>query len=373
LAAFIGLAIAMGIGRFALTPLLPLLQTKHGLGISGAGWLASANYVGYLFGALVALHVRADGAVLIRAALIGTAAATLAMGFSENFAAWLVLRAAAGFASAFLLINLSAWSLERVGRFPLLRAGVFSGVGGGIVVVGSLCLLLISAVNSAQAWMILGATTLGLTALVWPAFAASEIAERDVARGDHRQHWRLVAAYGATGFGYIIPATFLPVIAKAGTAEPFHIALAWPALGVAAFCSTFVAMAGGGRASALRRWRWAQTIMAFGVGVAAVAPTLAGVLVSGVCVGGTFMVVTMAAMEAGRTFGGASPRRLMAALTTAFAAGQLAGPVVVPFAVAADGDFSLILLMAALTLVAGTVLLPREHRQHIVTLPHSET
>jgi len=362
----------MGVGRFALTPLLPLLQSEHGLGISGAGWLAAANYVGYLFGALVALQVRTRG-VLIRAALIATAAATFAMGLSENFAAWLVLRTGAGFASAFLLINLSAWSLERVGGFPLLRAGVFSGVGGGIVLVGSLCLLLISVANSAHAWMILGATTMALAALVWPAFAASETVERTVPREDHGKHWRLIAAYGATGFGYIVPVTFLPLIAKAGTAEPFHIALAWPALGVAALCSTFAVTVGGGRASALCRWRWAQTIMAIGVGVAAVAPTLAGVLVSGVCVGGTFMVITMAAMEAGRTYGGSSPRRLMAALTTAFAAGQLAGAMVVPFGVAADGDFSLILLTAALTLLGGASLLPREHRQHIVNFPHPET
>ena len=48
----LGLAAAMGIGRFAFTPMLPLMQAQHGLSISDGGWLAGANYLGYLLGGL---------------------------------------------------------------------------------------------------------------------------------------------------------------------------------------------------------------------------------------------------------------------------------------------------------------------------------
>jgi hypothetical protein len=187
-----------------------------------------------------------------------------------------------------------------------------------------------------------------------------------------RAQWRLIAAYAAAGFGYIVPATFLPLIVKAGAASDFEIALAWPLFGIAAFCSTFIGGAVSNTTSVLRSWRWAQSVMAFGVAVAAFAPTVAGVIVSAVCVGGTFMVITMAAMVAGRTFGGTEPRRLIAVLTAAFAAGQLAGPLVAPFVMGEGRDFSPLLLVAAGALAAGAVLLPSASRPPIVSRTQKE-
>ena len=53
-----GLASAMGIGRFAFTPLLPLMQEASGITLVQGGSLAAANYLGYLLGATacMALH-----------------------------------------------------------------------------------------------------------------------------------------------------------------------------------------------------------------------------------------------------------------------------------------------------------------------------
>ena len=42
----LGLAAAMGIGRFAFTPLMPLMQAHSGLSLAQGGWLAAANYAG---------------------------------------------------------------------------------------------------------------------------------------------------------------------------------------------------------------------------------------------------------------------------------------------------------------------------------------
>ena len=47
------LASAMGIGRFAFTPLLPMMLHDGVVDLPQGSWLATANYLGYLLGALL--------------------------------------------------------------------------------------------------------------------------------------------------------------------------------------------------------------------------------------------------------------------------------------------------------------------------------
>ena len=52
LAGMLSLAVAMGIGRFAFTPLLPMMLHDGVVDLPGASWLATANYLGYWLGAM---------------------------------------------------------------------------------------------------------------------------------------------------------------------------------------------------------------------------------------------------------------------------------------------------------------------------------
>ena len=61
-AGMLTLAAAIGIGRFAFTPVLPMMQKDLGLSLQAAGWLASANYAGYFVGALSAVWLRGRAA-----------------------------------------------------------------------------------------------------------------------------------------------------------------------------------------------------------------------------------------------------------------------------------------------------------------------
>src|SRR6201994_3129573 len=79
----LALASAMGIGRFSLTPILPLMQQDKGLTLAAGSWLATTNYLGYLAGALVCIVLQPRPAPAIRWGLLWVGVLTLAMGFCE--------------------------------------------------------------------------------------------------------------------------------------------------------------------------------------------------------------------------------------------------------------------------------------------------
>jgi predicted MFS family arabinose efflux permease len=353
------LAVAMGIGRFAFTPVLPMMQQDAGLSVAGGGWLASANYVGYLAGALWAGAARVNAAAAIRAGLAAIAVATAAMALDAGFAAWAALRFVAGVASAWVLIHTSAWCLERIAALhrPILPGVLFTGVGAGVAGAGLLCVFLMAMhQGSATAWLVLGAAAAVITALLWRTFDAS--AGRSAAQpAPHRWTWtqaRYVVAYGTYGFGYIIPATFLPVMAKEIVSDPAVFGWAWPAFGTAAALSTLGVALLAGRFGNRAAWIGCHLVMAFGVAAPVLWPGFGGILVAAICVGSTFVVMTMVGLQEARSVAGDQAPRLMAAMTAAFALGQIAGP---PSVSLFAGGFSGALLVACGALLAGAALL----------------
>ncbi|PYO50989.1 MAG: MFS transporter, partial [Candidatus Rokuibacteriota bacterium] len=139
--------------------------------------LASANYLGYLLGALSVVAVRIRAARAIRGGLVTIGLATLGMGLQDSFAVWIVLRALAGIASAWVLICVSAWCLARLEpvRRPLLDSTVFAGVGAGIALAGATCLAFMRVhASSARVWVVFGVVSLVLSVVIWPVFGAAD-------------------------------------------------------------------------------------------------------------------------------------------------------------------------------------------------------
>ena len=163
--------------------------------------------------------------------------------------------------------------------------------------------------------------------------------------------------YGAFGFGYIIPATFLPVMAREIIPDPQLFGWAWPVFGAAAVISTIFAAQVKGFLSHRTVWIGGHLIMALGVVIPLIVPGLPGIMMAALLVGGTFMVITMAGMQEARRVAGPHARALMAAMTSAFAVGQILGPAIVGFLVHSSGGFALTLILAAALLAAAAISL----------------
>jgi predicted MFS family arabinose efflux permease len=360
----LALASAMGIGRFSLTPILPLMQHDAGLTLAAGGWLATGNYLGYLIGALISIALAPRPALAIRWGLVCVGLFTLAMGVFDWLPLWLALRFLAGAASAFVLVATSAWAMPILARHGKEQwsGHVFSGVGIGIAFAGLFGLAAgIDAWGSRSTWIALGVVAILLAALLWRPLARDATPTVSGGTQGRRALPRpaLIAAlcYAAFGYGYIIPATFLPALARGYIDNPAIFGLIWPVFGAAAALSTF-ASAWLGRALAPRQlWTRAKWVLAAGVLAPALSVNVPTLLISAVCVGGTFMLITMAGIREALRLGGAPASLAVGVMTAAFGAGQIAGPVTVSLLAGSGHAFVLASVLAALGLVAGNCVL----------------
>lgn len=330
----VALAVAMGIGRFAFTPLLPLMLRDGTIdpGI-GAEW-AAANYVGYLVGALTAPQMGRQVLRSLRVALFGVVVSTVLLAFIQAVLPGMALRFAAGVFSAWVLVLASTWCLVGLAHHGAghLGAWIYTGVGIGIALTG-----VVTWLGGLQpAWLLW--LELGLLAAFGTAYAtitlpqtrdAFALPSRTKQPGPVRGHMDLVICYGAFGFGYIVPATFLPALARAQVDNPLVFGLTWPLFGIAAAAS--VAMVARLHSAVPRSqvWAVAQATMALGTGLPALNHSLWSLTLSAVLVGGTFMIATMAGLQLARELVPHNPTPLLARMTAAFALGQIAGPVLV--------------------------------------------
>jgi len=369
---FVGLcslAIAMGIGRFAFTPLLPLMQDDGLVSIADGGILASVHFLGYWLGAVFAVRLPFSPKTNLRCSLIAIGICTLGMGLTDNFPVWLFLRWLCGLCSAFTLVLVSNFHIKHLANVDHAdkQGWVFSGVGVGIMIAGlGTLVFMVSHIGSALSWQIFGAMSL-LVAFAVCMNIGPELDDRRSSTQNKKSQqspliWRLVIAYGAAGIGYIIPATYLPVMAREIISSPILFGWAWPAFGAAAFLSTLLAVKIPGHYSNRQIWAASQIIMAIGLLLPVIYPHLSTIIIAGICVGGTFMIITMMGMkEAHRTAPAHDVMRHISIMTAAFASGQMIGPVFAGSLYDLTQSFSMPLVLTSIVLVITAMALLRPH------------
>ncbi|MGW5361365.1 YbfB/YjiJ family MFS transporter, partial [Actinopolymorpha pittospori] len=302
------LAAAMGVGRFVYTPILPLMHARAGLSAAAGANLATANYVGYLLGALVGILAPAlvRSPAIVRACLVALTVSLAAMPATHSLAVWLVLRLLAGVASALIFVTAVSSLHSHLREHPTHMSGwAFGGVGAGIALSGLLVLALQSVADWRAAWLASAALAAVLTLASWRlrperASAPATTPGGFGGQGIRTRRWFnvLFASYSLEGIGYIVAGTFL--VAAIEQSSPGWIGSgAWVLVGLAAVPSSAL------WTRLRRRWSYpdllvaALVVQAVGIALPALIGGVTAALASAVLFGGTFIGISTLALAAG--------------------------------------------------------------------------
>ncbi len=402
LAGAVSLAVAMGLGRFAFTPLLPMMLHDGVIDLHAASWLASANYLGYLAGALlctfqpwlwarVARLPPVNAPWLLRAGLVATGVLTVAMALPAPLL-WPLLRFAAGVASALVFVYTSGWCLAQLARLGASELGgvMYAGPGAGIVVSGVFASgMVVWQWRAATGWLIFGVLAFVLTASVWRIFrggggprplaaavpdpaprgSAPEPALRRAAEtSGHAEIAVLSIAYGLAGFGYIVTATFLPVIARGALPGSPWPDLFWPIFGLGviggALLATRLRISGDLRLLLAGGY----LVQAAGIALSIWSPSLAGFAIGSLLLGIPFTANTFFAMQEVRRLRPVQTAAFIGLLTAVYGLGQIVGPPLVALSLrhsATPGEgFTRALLIAMSALLLGAAMYAWMLRAH---------
>lgn len=374
------LVLTIGIARFAYTPLLPLMQAQAGLSDAAGGWLATANYLGYMSGALLAASLSSLPLKfkLYRAGVLLALASTVCMALTQDLATWAALRYVSGLSSAAGMLLASGlvlnWLMRHGHRAEL---GIhFSGIGLGIIVSG----LVVMALNRlgldwAAQWQVFAA--LGLL-LAWPAWAwvPPPAAAAPVATGSASPApavplatpalpapppatWMrlMLAMYFCAGFGFVISATFTVAIAARQSALAHTGGLAWVMVGLAAVPAVLAWDRIARRIGDLPALLWAFGAQTLSVLLPAFSDTPAWFLLAALLYGASFIgIVSLTLALVGRAFP-ANPAKAMARLTLSYGVAQVLAPALAGQMAQASGSYRGALLLTAAVMLAGMALL----------------
>jgi MFS family permease len=425
------LAALMGIGRFAFTPVLPMMLTDGSLSLGEASGLASLNYLGYLLGALACAMGLMRGLqhwverlprgprmpsaeVTILGAMLGATAVLTAAMAMPWAAGWPVWRFASGMVSAIGFVATTQWCLtqlaqrERMAWGGLMYTGPGLGIAGSGLAAGGMVAL---GWPAGAAWAVFGALALVLSALAWRTLrqdcgtatptgavvrggpdvrrsqrtgpedrtnaaahsqaqtpkAPSRSPTPAPAEGDSATMWMLTGAYGLAGLGYVIPATFMPVMARAwlgagapDTWSPLLVDLFWPLFGVGIVVGALVATRVRESTNLRGALAVCYLIQAIGVALGAWMPSATGLAGGSLLLGLPFTAITFFAMQEVRRLRPLTATRWIGLTTAAYGIGQIAGPPLAAGLVALSGDaaagFRVSMHLAAGALLLGAAL-----------------
>lgn len=364
----LSLIVAMGIGRFAYTPILPLMQSDLSFSNAVGGYLATSNYAGYLLGAFLVgvIPVKQHRTFILRLSLVISILTTASMGLFQSYFIWYGLRFISGISSAIVFVMASGIVLDKLAiRNKLNWSGIFyGGVGLGIFLSSLLIPILNRLYSWEGVWLGLSGVSMLLVLIVWISMKDEPLSFEKTSKQESALcvpplkwiPW-LIVAYGLEGLGYIVTGTFIVSIAKEIPSFHGDATVVWMVVGLAAIPSCIIWSELAKKIGFVKSLVLAMTLQAFGIALPALWVSQIGVVLSALLFGATFMGITTLATTLARQMSPFNSSRIIGILTSIYAGGQMIGPSIAGIISTATQNYDAVLLGAASVVLVGAGLL----------------
>lgn len=373
LAGISALILSVGIARFAYTPFLPLMLEQTELNTFYGGWLATFNYLGYLFGLLLISQINnlQFKFKLYRMSLIVAFVTTVAMGMTTDIVIWSILRLLAGMSSTAGIILAAGFVMSWLKQqgFKAQLGLHFSGLGLGIAIPGVLIVYMNQYYGWATQWIIMG--IFGLLFLIpawyWMPTPDKTPNKQFVTIKPPSKRWMnlMIAAYSCAGVGYVISATFIVAILENKPELHGKGDWIWVILGLAAVPSCIVWDKISTRIGEVKALILSYSVLLVAIVIPAVSTTLSLNIIGALLFGATFAgIVSMMLVYMGHKFP-ADPAKAMAKLTICYGIAQIIAPAIAAQISKITHSYSGALWLAAVTVLLGVVLLGFIYKEEV--------
>ncbi|RNF39790.1 YbfB/YjiJ family MFS transporter [Planococcus salinus] len=364
------LATAIGIGRFAYTPILPIMQDFFRLSDSFVGYLASVNFLGYLIGALIASALKWEKGIVyhLKIHLFINILSTIAMGLTDNYLWWFILRGVSGVTSGLVFVFITSLVIDFLAKYKKLQwtGFLFSGVGLGIALSSLLVPLFDYYFQWQMIWIGLGVICLLLAVVpfAWmkePPRESMEMEERiDFSNTKKKSHpafrW-IIASYTCVGVGYIVSGTFMVAMVQEVPSLSGFPSLSWLLVGIGALPATLIS----GYVAEVKGYgitlQGLFVMQIVGITLPLLLPNAFGALVGSLLFGASFMGLTAMFVAATRALLPEQSNKGIGFLTFVFGIGQMVGPIIAGILIEYSGNYNSSIAFATIILLLGMVLL----------------
>jgi len=359
------LTIAVGIGRFSYTPILPYMISELNLTTTEAGLIASSNYLGYLLGSLIPIfpqfpkNIRSIFIYSIFISIISL----FAMGLTNTFEVFILIRFIHGIFSAFVLIlgtSLIVSHVQKKGKI-FLGTAHFSGVGLGMA-LSAIVVSYLGFLNFTwdELWFSIGilAIMLSFQIIKFTPIQKAEVKYNLKSKNKTSLGFSLITiSYGLYGFGYVAFGTFISTMSRLTPGLEKTEPYVWFVVGVTGIPSVFF-------------WNWfgskigndiglflANLILGLGVLFSVLINNEFGIFISCILFGLSFVPITsMCLLEGQKRFSG-SFIVSTAILTFSFSIGQMIGPYLSGLLTDYFGSFFFSMILSGIVLIFGSLLM----------------
>lgn len=361
------LVIAMGIGRFSYTVILPYMQEAFEFSRATAGYLATSNYLGYLVGAWVAgrLPLGNKRILFLQITLVISILTTAFMGFTNAIIIWYLLRFISGVVSAFIFVVITSLILDQLASSSHMHlSGLFySGVGIGIALSAVIVSPIQAVFHWNGTWIVLALFSIVLFVLIVlfikPITPSKQLMEKIISQKTPPQSWMkwLIIAYSLEGLGYIVTGTFIVSIAQESTSFHGDAAFVWFVVGVAAIPSCIVWSKLAQRYGYVKILLISMLLQAIGIVLPALATNSMTLYASAFIFGATFMGITTVCTTLARKLAPVNSHQMIGYLTAGYALGQMIGPSIAGTLASYTNSYQYALVGASLVVMLGGLCL----------------